>query len=76
MATSININLKDVGSVRSKFQNMKIAKRNLHKLPLINSCKNTEIYCMRIIQKLLLNALVLELTFFCLFFGKTDKFIS
>ncbi len=56
--------LKDVGSVRSKFQNMKIAKRNLHKLPLINSCKNTEIYCMRIIQKLLLNALVLELTFF------------
>lgn len=31
---------------------------------------------MRIIQKLLLNALVLELTFFCLFFGKTDKFIS
>lgn len=68
--------LKDIGSVRSKFQNMKIAKRNLHKLPLINGCKNTEIYCMRIIQKLLLNALVLELTFFCLFFGKTDKFIS
>ena len=56
--------LKDIGSVRSKFQNMKIAKRNLYKLPLINSCKNTEIYCMRIIQKLLLNALVLELTFF------------
>lgn len=68
--------LKDIGSVRSKFQNMKIAKRNLHKLPLINGCKNTEIYCMRIIQKLILNALVLELTFFCLFFGKTDKFIS
>ena len=56
--------LKDVGSVRSKFQNMKITKRNLYELPLINSCKNTEIYCMRIIQKLLLNALVLELTFF------------